>query len=188
MSRLASVIGIGISALLLLIATALHPGGFDWNRDFISTMLRSTSGRERYLADFGVLLFCLSNATIFVRLSGRIEFSQQSRVIQIGGVGAMVYSGLTITPIHDLMVTISIGFILVAGCSLASCLFSNRMLSLFLMGCTCIVLLIASAILYYTGQFGSILPWAQRLSYLLFAAWIISIDWSRGRPVAYKSQ
>jgi len=173
-----SVLGIFAAILCLGAGTTFYSGGFDWNRDFISTMLRGPSGPARTLADAGVLLFCLSIALVFNRLSQTEEFSKNSMLIRIGGIGAMVYSAFTITPLHDLMVTISAAFFLAAAVPMVCILYDRRETAFFIAGCVCLTIFCVSVTIYYSGAWGTILPWAQRISHAVFAAWLVSLDFA----------
>ncbi len=174
--KLLSILGILVAVSCLWIATMLYPGGYDWSRDYISTLLRGPSGPARLPADAGVLFFCVSIALVFVRLAHAVEFSKNSKVITIAGIGSQVYASLTITPMHDLMVTISSIFLLVAVLALTQALYVNREIGFFVFGCVCFVVLVASATIYYTGHYVSVLPRAQRAWLVLFTVWLMSLD------------
>ncbi|MCX6378695.1 MAG: hypothetical protein NT023_04335, partial [Armatimonadetes bacterium] len=89
--QLLSILGILAAILCLGVATRLHPGGYDWNRDMISTLLRDPYP-TCIPAVAGIVLFCVSIALIFERLTHAVEFSKHSRVIRIAGIGSMVYA------------------------------------------------------------------------------------------------
>ena len=91
----------------------------------------------------------------------------------------MVYASLTITPMHDLMVTISLVFLLVALAALLWALYARKEAGFFVAGSLCMVMLVASAAIYYSGRFVSLLPWAQRISFALIATWLVSLDFSK---------
>jgi len=171
-----SVVGILVAISFLLAATKLYPGGFDWERHYISTLLRGPAGPARNMAIAGLLIFCVSLAPVFVRLARAEEFSKDAQFIRIGGIGAMVYSALTFTPMHDLMVAISLVFLLAAMVPLARRLYVNREVRFFAAGCVCLAVLISSATIYYTGILVFLLPWAQRLSFSLCALWLVLLD------------
>ena len=177
LSKFISILCVLVSAIVLCIATALYPGGFDWSKDFISTMLRGPSGPARTLADVGVLVFCVSLAFVFARLARAPEFSKNSKLIQIAGIGSMVYSAIVVTPLHDLMVTISLLFFLAAVVPLILALRANGEIQLFIAGCVCLAILIASAACYYASLYVGFLPWGQRASCGLFAVWLVSLDY-----------
>jgi hypothetical protein len=174
--KLLSILGILVAVSCFWVATMLHPGGYDWSRDYISTLLRGPSSPARIPAVVGMLFFCVSIALVFVRLSHAVEFSKNSNVISIAGIGSMVYASLTFTPLHDLMVTISLIFFLIAVLALTRALYVSREMGFFVAGCVCLVVLVASATIYYTGHYVSMLPWTQRISFALYAIWLVSLD------------
>ncbi len=175
--KLLSIVGILLSFLCVAIAVKLYPGEYDLNRDYISTLLRGNPGEARLPACIGVVLYCLSLAAIFDRLGRRTEFSKYSMIIRIGGIGSMVYNAFAITPLHDLVVTISIAFFIVAILPLLWTLYVGRHMKLLFAGTGCLVLLFASATMYYTGLFGFLLPWSQRVLFASNAAWLVALDW-----------
>jgi hypothetical protein len=179
--KLLSVIGILVAVVCFCEATALYQGGYDWSRDYISTLLRGPAGPARNLADAGVLIFCFSIAFVFGRLARASEFSKTSTAIRIAGIGSQVYAAITITPMHDLMVTISGLFSFVAILALMTTLYVRRDRVLFAGGCLCLAVLIVSAAIYYTGNYASILPWAQKAWLAVFTVWLTSLDFAYPR-------
>ena len=175
--RRVSIFGIAVSVTCFWAATMLHPGGFDWNRDYLSTLLRDPSSPARILAVAGMLCFCVSIVLVFERLARAVEFSKNSKVIRIGGIGSMIYALLAMTPMHDLMVTISVTFFFVAALALMQALYAHRERGFFAAGCICSAVLAASVTIYYTGHFVSVLPWAQRAVFVLFTLWLVSLDY-----------
>ena len=174
--RLLPLFGVLAAVACFAVAISLYPGGYDWRRDYISTLLRGISGPWRLPAVAGVFIYCLSIAFVFERLARTVGSSTASTVIRVGGIGSMVYSALVITPMHDLMVTISIPFFLVALLALLWVLHTRGEVGFLMTGIVCFMLLAASVTIYYTGRFVSVLPWAQRSLFALFALWLISLD------------
>ncbi len=175
--KLLSIFGIWVAILCFWVATMLHPGGYDWSQDFLSTLLRNPSTPVRIPAVAGMLFLCVSIALLFERLARTVEFSKNAKVIRIAGIGSMVYAFLAITPMHDLMVTISLIFFLIAVLMLTRALYISREIGFFVVGCVCFVVLVASATIYYTGQYVSLLAWAQRVTFALFVIWLVSLDY-----------
>lgn len=167
---------LGVACLLL--AAALHPGGYALRRDYLSTLFRDPSLPSRFLAVVGLFLFCVSVAFVFERLAHAPEFSRNSKLVRIGGIGSMVYASLTFTPMHDLMVTIALAFFLVAVLALIWDLFRRREKSFFATGCMCLVILGASAVAYYTNRGVSALPLGERVSFELLAVWLVALDYT----------
>ncbi|HXO20910.1 MAG TPA: hypothetical protein VOA87_13420 [Thermoanaerobaculia bacterium] len=174
--KLISIFGILVGVSCFWVATTLHPGGYDWSRDYISTLLRGPSSPARMLAVAGLLFFCVSIALVFERLARAVEFSKNSKVIQIGGIGSMVYASLTITPMHNLMVTISLAFFVIAVLALLRALYVGREIGFLVAGCVCLAVLVASAAVYYTDTYVFLLPCGQRTSFALFAVWLVALD------------
>ena len=170
------MIGVLLAVLCLVAATTQFPGGFDWNRDFVSTLLRGPAGPARTLADIGVLLFCVSLATVFGRLAKLSIFSDSSKFIRIGGIGSQVYAAFTITPMHDVMVTISLVFLLVALIPMVRSLFIGGEKRFSVVGCVAVGLLGISAAIYYSSHLVTVLPWAQRVSFGISAGWLVALD------------
>jgi hypothetical protein len=157
-------------------AAMLRPNGYDWNREYLSTLLRGDSVPARILAIAGMALFCACIAVIFNRLAHSSGTSTLSKIIRIAGVGSMVYAVLAATPLHDLVVTISLAFFAVAILALLRALYLKRMTAFLVTGSLCFLLLAASAASYYTGAGLAALPWAQRILFAAFAAWLIALD------------
>jgi hypothetical protein len=180
--KLLSIAGLLVAVACFWVATMLHPGGYDWSRDYITTLLRDPSSTARFTAIAGLLCFCVSLALIFGRLARVVEFTKCSSLIKIGGIGSSVYAALAFTRMHDLMVTISLIFFLVAVAGLLRALYLNREMGFFASGIVCLAVLLGGATLYYTGHPGSALAWGQRVSHVLFAVWLVTADWSFPRP------
>lgn len=88
----------------------------------------------------------------------------------------MVYASLTFTAMHDLMITISLVFLLVAALALLYNLYLNREAWLLVLGCASLLVLIASATIYFSEQYTVVLPWGQRASFALLAIWLVALD------------
>ena len=115
------LIGIIIATLLLLIAISLYPGGsffdknsigFEWSKNFISNLfaakaINGLDNPSRIWADSGMIFLAVSFAIFFVRFSKKIPIKSAANVIKYLGVAAMFFKFLIVTPLHDIMVTIS---------------------------------------------------------------------------------
>lgn len=130
-----------------------------------------------------MILYCVSIALLYARLSRAPEFSKNGAIISFAGIGSMVYSCLTMTPLHDLMVTISFAFSFVAVLALLRSLYAVGETVAFVTGCICLAVFIGSGIIYYTGQFTVALPWAQRILQGLFTVWLLHLDFRFPREV-----
>src|SRR5205807_2428412 len=99
-----------------------------------------------------------------------------AKLMRSGGIGSAVYASLAFTPMHDLMVTISLAFFGVAMLALLRALYLSHTIGFFVSGVACFAILAVSAIIYYSNQFVVALPWAQRLSFVLNAVWLLSLE------------
>jgi hypothetical protein len=170
------VLGIVVAAACFFVSTLLYPGGYDWRRHYISTLLRGDQSPARVTAIVGMLIFCLSVAVLFERLARNFGPTPTSKAIRIGGIGSMVYASLAITPMHDLMVMISIPFFVFAVLALLLVLYTFGETGFLISGIFCFLLFVVSVVIYYSGHFVSVLPWAQRTLFALFATWLITLE------------
>src|ERR1041385_9029755 len=111
--------GLALALVLLEIAVVRYPGGYNGPRHFISTLFAgtTTSGEpnpSRPFAIAGIFFFYTSMALLFQLTSSKASSRFHKKTIQIGGIGSMVYGFLAVTRLHDLMVTIALGFFLTA--------------------------------------------------------------------------
>src|ERR1019366_4593521 len=116
-------------------------------RNFISalfhpTALNGAANPARYLAVMAMLVFCLSLGYAFKRISAAAVSVRDRKLIEIGGVGSMVYAFLAVTPMHNLMVDIALLFYLLAVVAMMHGLYIERNMRLFAIGAICNTLLL----------------------------------------------
>ena len=115
------LIGLTISLILLAIAVAVYPGGtyenpnsigFDWTRNYISNLFQTTAlngspNSSRFWAYFGMFFYTISCALFFVNMSKKIPDKNGANILKYAGILTMPFTFLVVTPLHDLMLTIS---------------------------------------------------------------------------------
>lgn len=115
------LIGIAISLALLLIAVSVYPGGtmfneystgFDWTYNFASNLFgeRALNGAEnpsRYWACTAMLFLPLSYALFFFHMAKKIPERNAGTILKYGGMANILFTFLTITRLHDLMLILS---------------------------------------------------------------------------------
>lgn len=115
------LIGIILSVTLLLVAMSVYPGGsvadknsvgFDWTKNFISNLFtaKAVNGADnpsRLWADAGMIFLSISFALFFFNYSKNIPSKGAANVIKYIGALGMVFTFLIVTPLHDIMVTLS---------------------------------------------------------------------------------
>ncbi|MFN3243358.1 MAG: hypothetical protein ACE37K_17785 [Planctomycetota bacterium] len=171
---LGSLVGIALMSL----ATLQSPGGYHWADQTISALLAPTaaSGQPnpaRPLAVAGAFVVLASVGLLFHRLSTRAVGWCRS-TIRIGGIGAMVYAALTVTPMHDLMVSIALLFYLAALFATLHLLRRERQRGAFWAGVVALVAKLGSAVLYYGDVGVDLLPLTQKLTLGWTLGWLLT--------------
>jgi hypothetical protein len=176
-----------LGCALVLLATRFYPGGtlddptvagFDWSRHYLTNLFRpmALNGQQnpaRPYAIVGVWMYCAGMAELFRQLAAGMAPARHAKWVQISGIAAMVYSALTVTRMHDLMVTISFGFTVAADVVLLDWLWRRRQLPQWIAGIANLVVLFIVAFVYY-GEVGMVaLPTLQKLTFLSSTTWLL---------------
>ena len=183
-----------LALALLLVATRFYPGGtlddptvvgFDWSRHYLTHLLRpvALNGQQNAAMPYavaGMWLFCVGMAELFRQLAKGMAASRHGKLVQIFGIAAMVYAALTVTRMHDLMVTIALVFFVAAEIVLLDWLWRRRQWPQWTAGMAHLALLLTAAFVYYK-QVGLVaLPALQKLVFLSGATWLL---WLHRRSV-----
>ena len=158
LKKYSGLLGIIISVSLLLIATMIYPGGslfnknsvgFSWTKNFISNLFqaKAVNGEDnpsRIWADAGMIFLALSFALFFINFSKKIPAKGPAKIIKYFGAGGMLFTSLIVTPLHDIMITLSSTVFLVSIFYITVFILKSR---LHLFKFLCIIFL---PIFYYT--------------------------------------
>lgn len=191
-SRHLPPIGIAVSVCLFLVAARYYPGGttesattvgYDWTRNFISslfapTALNGAANTARRVAIPAMFVLCLSAGAMFKSISNKGTSKIQRKAIEIGGIGAAVYFFLVVTPMHNLMINIGLPLALVAQLATLHLLYVLRRFRLFWVGIVAILLLLASAAMYYEHLFFDLLPVVQKIGLLAPLGWLVAVHYA----------
>ncbi|MCR9245992.1 MAG: hypothetical protein NXI31_13250 [bacterium] len=165
-------------AALVVVAACDYPGGYRWLEDTFSALFApaTASGADnpaRPLAVAGACVVLAGMALLFHRIATTAESAAHEKMIRIGGIGAMVYAALTVTPMHDLMVTMALGFYVVALGALLHLLVREGRTVLFGVGVLVLVPKLVNATMYYL-EFGlEWLPLIQKVSTVATLLWLV---------------
>jgi hypothetical protein len=184
---------------LIVLATRFYPGGtleeptavgFDWSRNYLTNLFRpqAFNGQRNAAMPYavsGMWLFCGGMGELFRQLAKGMTPTWHAKWVRIFGIGAAVYAALTVTPMHDLMVTIALGFFLGAEIVLLVWLWQRRQFAQWIAGVTNLVLLAIAAFIYYREVALVALPTLQKLVFLLSTAWLL---WLHKQIVAGPAQ
>src|SRR5688572_24777361 len=116
-----------LSVIFILIATLAYPGGslldknstgFDWTKNFMSNLFetKAMNGSEnhgRIWAIIGMAFHSLGYGLFFMNMSKKMSSRQVANIFKFIGVTNIVFTFLIATPLHDLVVVISITLTLI---------------------------------------------------------------------------
>ena len=114
--------GIVISLTFMIIAISIYPGGsifdkntvgFGWTKNFISNLfatkaLNGSENPSRIWAYLGMIFLPLTYAIFFINMSKKIPEKNATNILKYAGVLNILFTFLIVTPLHDLMLNISI--------------------------------------------------------------------------------
>lgn len=184
------LLGIIIAVLLLLVATQVYPGGslfdkasvgFDWKKNFMSNLFgaKAVNGADnpsRFWADAGMIFLALSFALFFIKFSKKIPYSNAAKVIRYTGAGGMLFTFLIVTPLHDVMVTLSSTLFLVSLFYITVFILKSK-LHLFKVLCIIGLLLIYYTLyLYGSGNF-TLLAIMQKVTFASMSLLVLLLDY-----------
>jgi hypothetical protein len=163
-----------------------YPGGYDWTRDFISTLFAPSTAtgapnEARYVAVLAMFFCCVSVAALFKLLSRRASGRALGKTLEAGGIGSMVYAFLVVTPMHDLLVGIALLFFIPAMVAALTLAYLEGRRALLWSGLMCFGLLLVSAALYYGNILWHLLPLAQKASIAACTCWLLTLQLAPGK-------
>ena len=179
-----------ISVVLLVIATLLYPGGslldknsrgFDWSKNFISNLFaaKAINGSEnasRFWAIIGMAFHSVGYGIFFIHMSKKICSKHAATILKLIGAGNILFSFLIITPLHDIMVTISSTLSLIGLFYITVFILMTR---LHLLKFSCIICLLTfyyTLYLYGSGNW-SLLAIMQKISFICSMLLVLGIEY-----------
>jgi hypothetical protein len=181
------LLGVFVSIVLLVLAAARYPGGYDWIDQSVSSLfqpnaLNGAPNTARSLGALAVLVFCASIAIIFNTIATSCPSPFHRKTIQIAGIGSMVYTALVVTPMHDLLVGVALIFFVTAMVTIFHSLYRERRLAMLCAGVTCLALTLSNATMYYGDLFYGFLPIVQKVSLALWVSWLFGLVFAEPQP------
>ena len=184
------LIGVVISLILMIIATSIYPGGsmfdknsvgFDWTKNFISNLfgakaLNGSENPSRIWAYSGMILLPFSYAIFFINMSKKIPEKNAAYILKYGGVLNILCMFLIVTPLHDLMLNISITLFWTCMVVITVFIFKTR-LHLFKFLCVvCLLIFYYSLYLWGTNDWG-LLPIMQKVNFINSTLLILGLEY-----------
>jgi hypothetical protein len=179
-----------ISVILLVIASLYYPGGslldknstgFDWSKNFISNLFaaKAINGSEnpsRFWAIIGMAFHSVGYGIFFINMSRKISARHAANILKLIGAANILLSFLIITPLHDIMVTISSTLFLIGLFYIT--VFSLKT-KLHLLKFCCIICLLTfyyTLYLYGSGDWG-LLAIMQKVSFISSMLLVLGLEY-----------
>ncbi|RFS17716.1 hypothetical protein [Emticicia sp. C21] len=185
------VICLALAVVLLFIATLLYPGGsqaslqssgYDWANNYLCNLfdakgMNGISNPGMLWAFAGMFFLCLGLGIFFYRTSAKIQHLSSAMIIRYAGMTAMFFAFFVVTRYHDIMVTISCTFAMLAIFYLSVFVFTSRSLFFKILTTLCLITLYFSDFVYYSSTWLEILPITQKATYLLIIIWVLGLEY-----------
>jgi len=202
------LIGVVLSLILMIIAISIYPGGsmfdknsigFDWTKNFISNLFgaKALNGAEnpsRIWAYKGMILLPFSYAIFFINMSKKLPEKNVANILKYGGAANILFMFLIVTPLHDLMLNVSITLFWTCFGFITGFILRSR-LHLFKFLCVvCLLIFYYSIFLWATNDW-DLLPTMQKVNFINSTLLILGLeyftkqeDFAHIKPGRYKGQ
>ena len=202
------LIGVVLSLILMIIAASVYPGGsmfdknsvgFDWTKNFISNLFatKALNGAEnpsRIWAYIGMILLPFSYAIFFINMSKKLPEKNVANILKYGGAANILFMFLIVTPLHDLMLNVSITLFWTCFGFITGFILRSR-LHLFKFLCVvCLLIFYYSIFLWATNDW-DLLPTMQKVNFINSTLLILGLeyftkqeDFAHIKPGRYKGQ
>jgi len=184
------LICIVISVILMVIATLVYPGGslldknstgFDWSKNFISNLFaaKAINGSEntsRMWAIIGMVFHSVGYGIFFINMSKKISARHAAIILKLIGAANILFNFLIVTPLHDIMVTISSTLSLIGLFYITVFILKTK---LHLLKFSCIICLLTfyyTLYLYGSGNWG-LLAIMQKVSFISSMLLVLGLEY-----------
>ena len=202
------LIGVVLSLVLMVVAISIYPGGsmfdknsagFDWTKNFISNLfqtkaLNGSENPSRFWAYLGMILLPFSYAIFFVNMSKKIPDKNAGYILKYGGGANILCMFLIVTPLHDLMLNISISLFWTCIVVITVFILKTR-LQLFKFFCVIFLVIFYYSIYLWATNDWLLLPIMQKLNFINSTLLILGLeyftkqeDFAHIKPKGYKEQ
>ncbi len=184
------LIGVVISLILMIIAISIYPGGsmfdqysvgFDWTKNFISNLFaaKALNGAEnpsRIWACVGMIFLPFTYAIFFINMSKKIPEKNAVNILKYGGAHNILCTFLIVTPLHDLMLNISITLFWTCIVVVTVFILKTRLHFFKLFCVVCLLVFYYSLYLGGTNNWG-LLPLMQKLNFINSTILILGLEY-----------
>lgn len=182
--------GIVISLTLMITAISIYPGGsmfdknsvgFSWTKNFISNLfgtkaLNGSENPSRIWAYLGMIFLPLTYAIFFINMSKKIPEKNAANILKYAGVLNILFTFLVVTPLHDLMLNISITLFWTCIVVITVFILKTR-LHLYKFFCVvCLLIFYYSLYLWGTNDW-DLLPIMQKINFINSTVLILVLEY-----------
>ncbi len=174
----------------MIIAISIYPGGsmfdknsvgFGWTKNFISNLfatkaLNGSENPSRIWAYLGMIFLPLTYAIFFISMSKKISEKNAANILKYAGVLNILCTFLIVTPLHDLMLNISITLFWTCIVVITVFILKTR-LHLFKFLCVvCLLIFYYSLYLWATNDW-DLLPIMQKVNFINSTLLILGLEY-----------
>jgi hypothetical protein len=178
----------------MIIAISVYPGGtmfdknstgFDQSKNFISNLFatKALNGDEnpsRIWAYLAMFLLPVSYAIFFIHMAKKIPDKNAGYILKYGGVANIICMFLIVTPLHDLMLNISIALFWSCLCCISIIIILKTKLYVFKVLCAlCLLVFYYSLFLWGTNNW-PLLPTMQKINFINSTLLILGLEYFTG--------
>jgi hypothetical protein len=188
--KYAVLICVAISVVLIFIASQLYPGGsildknstgFDWTRNFISNLfganaINGEKNGARIWAIIGMAFHSVGYGIFFIHMAGKISNKHAAIVLKLVGVANIAFNFLVVTPLHDLMVSLSSTLSMLGLFYITVFIFRTK-LHLFKVCCVVCMLIFYFALYLYGSGDWRLLAIMQKLAFTCSMLLILGLEY-----------
>lgn len=172
-----------------MIAIAVYPGGsmfdeyatgFNWTKNFMSNLfgVRALNGAEnpsRLWAYAGMILLPFTYGLFFNNMSKKIPDRNAAYILKYGGIVNIIFTFLTVTPMHDLMLIISTSVFWTCLVIITVFILKTK-LHLFKFFCVVILLVFYYSVYLWGTSDWSLLPIMQKINFATSTLLILGLE------------
>jgi hypothetical protein len=173
-----------------VVATLLYPGGslqdknsigFIWSKNFISNLfaakaINGSDNTARIWAIIGMAFHSVGDGIFFMNMSKKILKKHPAIVLKIVGISIIFFSFLIVTPLHDMMVTISSTLFLLGLFYITVFILKTKLHLLKICCIVCLLTFYYTLYLYGTGNWG-LLAIMQKVAFISSMLLVLGLEY-----------
>jgi hypothetical protein len=178
------------SVILMVIATLVYPGGslldknsagFQWSKNFISNLfaekaINGAVNPSRMWAITGMAFHSVAYGIFFIHMSKKISSGQAATILKLIGAANILFSFLIVTPLHDIMVTLSSTLFLIGLFYITVFILKTKLHVLKFSCIICLLTFYYTLYLYGSGNYG-LLAIMQKVTFISLMLLVLGLEY-----------